>query len=165
MIGDSAASPSRKRTSLFTAGWRATANDRWIANSSKKRIIKCMGQFKDIYLNRRVLITGRTGFKVSWLSLWLQELGGATVAGIGWHGERHAFSVSTPCGNETDYLSPWTCVRARRRRTMSSTATARRRSRKRKCCRPCRWYLACIMRCYQPGRGSTPPVPSLVTTR
>ena len=40
-----------------------------------------MKQFKDIYRGRRVLVTGHTGFKGSWLSLWLQELG-AEVAGI-----------------------------------------------------------------------------------
>lgn len=31
--------------------------------------------FKGIYLNKRVLITGHTGFKGSWLTLWLNELG------------------------------------------------------------------------------------------
>src|SRR3990167_468694 len=31
--------------------------------------------------NRRVLITGHTGFKGAWLSLWLQELG-ADIGGI-----------------------------------------------------------------------------------
>ena len=40
-----------------------------------------MIQFGDIYRGRRVLITGHTGFKGSWLTLWLQELG-AQVAGI-----------------------------------------------------------------------------------
>jgi len=40
-----------------------------------------MGLFNDIYRNRRVLVTGHTGFKGSWLSLWLQELG-AAVAGV-----------------------------------------------------------------------------------
>lgn len=40
-----------------------------------------MGQFKDIYWGRRVLVTGHTGFKGSWLSLWLKSLG-AEVAGI-----------------------------------------------------------------------------------
>ena len=38
-------------------------------------------QFKNIYQNRRVLVTGHTGFKGSWLSLWLHELG-AIVSGI-----------------------------------------------------------------------------------
>jgi len=36
---------------------------------------------KSFWKNRRVLITGHTGFKGSWLSLWLQQLG-ARVAGI-----------------------------------------------------------------------------------
>lgn len=37
--------------------------------------------FADIYRNRRVLITGHTGFKGSWLALWLQNLG-ANVTGL-----------------------------------------------------------------------------------
>lgn len=36
--------------------------------------------FESIYAGRRVLVTGHTGFKGSWLSLWLKKLG-ATVAG------------------------------------------------------------------------------------
>jgi CDP-glucose 4,6-dehydratase len=40
-----------------------------------------MTLFKDIYRGRRVLITGHTGFKGSWLALWLQELG-AVITGI-----------------------------------------------------------------------------------
>ena len=40
-----------------------------------------MTLFKDTYRGRRVLITGHTGFKGSWLALWLQELG-ATITGI-----------------------------------------------------------------------------------
>lgn len=36
---------------------------------------------KEIYQGRRVLVTGHTGFKGAWLSLWLRELG-ATVCGI-----------------------------------------------------------------------------------
>lgn len=40
-----------------------------------------MHQFNDIYSGRRVLITGNTGFKGSWLSLWLTELG-AQVIGV-----------------------------------------------------------------------------------
>jgi CDP-glucose 4,6-dehydratase len=31
--------------------------------------------FNDIYRNKRVLITGHTGFKGSWLALWLSEMG------------------------------------------------------------------------------------------
>lgn len=37
--------------------------------------------FNDVYRNCRVLITGHTGFKGSWLALWLQNLG-AEVAGL-----------------------------------------------------------------------------------
>ena len=38
--------------------------------------------FADVYRRRRVLITGHTGFKGSWLAMWLNELG-AEVCGIG----------------------------------------------------------------------------------
>ena len=37
--------------------------------------------FGGIYAGRRVLVTGHTGFKGSWLALWLRQLG-ATVAGL-----------------------------------------------------------------------------------
>ena len=37
--------------------------------------------FNDVYRGRRVLITGHTGFKGSWLSFWLRELG-AQVCGV-----------------------------------------------------------------------------------
>ncbi len=40
-----------------------------------------MKQFADIYRGKRVLLTGHTGFKGSWLSLWLNELG-AEVTGV-----------------------------------------------------------------------------------
>lgn len=40
-----------------------------------------MRQFSDVYRGRRVLLTGHTGFKGSWLSLWLNQLG-ATVSGV-----------------------------------------------------------------------------------
>ena len=36
--------------------------------------------FKNVYKNRRVLVTGHTGFKGSWLCSWLLDLG-ATIAG------------------------------------------------------------------------------------
>ncbi len=37
--------------------------------------------FGDVYAGRRVLVTGHTGFKGSWLVLWLRALG-AQVAGL-----------------------------------------------------------------------------------
>ncbi len=37
--------------------------------------------FGGVYAGRRVLVTGHTGFKGSWLTLWLRQLG-ATVAGL-----------------------------------------------------------------------------------
>ena len=37
--------------------------------------------FKNIYKNKRVIITGHTGFKGSWLTSWLKLLG-ADVMGI-----------------------------------------------------------------------------------
>jgi CDP-glucose 4,6-dehydratase len=40
-----------------------------------------ISQFSDCYRGRRVLITGHTGFKGSWLALWLHELG-ADVTGL-----------------------------------------------------------------------------------
>lgn len=38
-------------------------------------------QFADVYRGKRVLVTGHTGFKGSWLSLWLSQLG-AIVTGV-----------------------------------------------------------------------------------
>ena len=43
--------------------------------------VEFMILFKDVYRGRRVLVTGHTGFKGSWLSLWLNQLG-AEVAGF-----------------------------------------------------------------------------------
>lgn len=40
-----------------------------------------MRLFGDVYRGRRVLLTGHTGFKGSWLALWLHELG-AEVTGV-----------------------------------------------------------------------------------
>ena len=37
--------------------------------------------FADVYRNRRVLVTGHTGFKGSWMACWLQQLG-AEVCGF-----------------------------------------------------------------------------------
>ena len=38
--------------------------------------------FNGFYRNKRILVTGHTGFKGSWLSIWLHELG-ASVVGVG----------------------------------------------------------------------------------
>ena len=38
--------------------------------------------FNGFFRGRRVLVTGHTGFKGSWLSIWLHELG-AEVVGVG----------------------------------------------------------------------------------
>lgn len=38
-----------------------------------------VNKFKDTYRSKRVLVTGDTGFKGSWLSLWLHELGADVV--------------------------------------------------------------------------------------
>ena len=40
-----------------------------------------VNQFSGLYRGKRVLITGHTGFKGSWLALWLKILG-AKVSGI-----------------------------------------------------------------------------------
>jgi CDP-glucose 4,6-dehydratase len=48
-------------------------------NASMESLV--MRQFAGIYQGRRVMITGHTGFKGSWLSLWLTELG-ARVSGL-----------------------------------------------------------------------------------
>ena len=41
-----------------------------------------MDLYNDFYKGKRVLVTGHTGFKGSWLSIWLHELG-AEVVGVG----------------------------------------------------------------------------------
>lgn len=53
--------------------------------AKRKSSVEGMGKimeetFKGYYKNKRVLITGHTGFKGGWLALWLKELG-ATVLG------------------------------------------------------------------------------------
>lgn len=47
-----------------------------------------MKLFSDVYRGKRVLVTGHTGFKGSWLSLWLKQLG-AEVVGISLVPETH----------------------------------------------------------------------------
>ena len=38
--------------------------------------------FADIYNGKRVLVTGHTGFKGSWLSLWLTQLGAEVTGAV-----------------------------------------------------------------------------------
>ena len=38
-----------------------------------------MEGFNNFYKNKRVLVTGHTGFKGSWLSIWLKELGAEVI--------------------------------------------------------------------------------------
>jgi CDP-glucose 4,6-dehydratase len=44
-------------------------------------IMSTQGLIEEYYRNRKVLVTGHTGFKGSWLTMWLQELG-ANIAGF-----------------------------------------------------------------------------------
>jgi CDP-glucose 4,6-dehydratase len=50
---------------------------------TRGRTLEIMGinQFSGLYRNKRVLITGHTGFKGSWLALWLHKLG-ADITGV-----------------------------------------------------------------------------------
>lgn len=45
-------------------------------------------EFAGFYSGRRVLVTGHTGFKGSWLSLWLHQLGSIV----------HGYALDPPCG-------------------------------------------------------------------
>lgn len=51
--------------------------------------------YNNFYKGKRVLVTGHTGFKGSWLSIWLHELG-AEVVGVGLdpYSERDNFELS-----------------------------------------------------------------------
>jgi CDP-glucose 4,6-dehydratase len=62
--------------------------------------------------DRSVFITGHTGFKGSWLSLWLTLLG-ARVSGYAWDREEHALFTLT--GGEQEVKTTWGDVRNRHR--------------------------------------------------
>jgi CDP-glucose 4,6-dehydratase len=47
---------------------------------------------KNFWKNKRVLITGHTGFKGSWLSLWLKSLG------------VHLYGISLPLSSENFFF-------------------------------------------------------------
>lgn len=51
--------------------------------------------FSNFYKSKKVLVTGHTGFKGSWLSIWLHELG-AEVIGVAYDpfSERDNFVLS-----------------------------------------------------------------------
>jgi len=49
--------------------------------------------FASAYLGKRVLVTGHTGFKGSWLALWLTRMG-AEVTGFSDHVPTPATSIS-----------------------------------------------------------------------
>ena len=57
-----------------------------------------VGLFNDYYRGKRVLVTGHTGFKGSWLTLWLLQIG-AEVAGYS------AYFPSEPCNFQVLGLS------------------------------------------------------------
>ena len=56
---------------------------------------KTQNPFKGVYAGKRVLVTGHTGFKGSWLCIWLKELG-ANIVGYALepYTERDNFTVS-----------------------------------------------------------------------
>lgn len=60
--------------------------------------------FNDFYKNKKVLVTGHTGFKGSWLTIWLKHLG-ADVVGIALDptSERDLFLLSNVKDNIIDY--------------------------------------------------------------
>ena len=62
-----------------------------------EKVVVCSDVIKRVYKNKRVLVTGHSGFKGSWLCLWLIELG-AEVAGFS------KYLPSNPCHFEISNL-------------------------------------------------------------
>lgn len=62
------------------------------------------GELLEFYRGKNVLITGHTGFKGSWLAVWLKELG-ANVIGIALDpvSEKDLFNLASLSGEITDY--------------------------------------------------------------
>ena len=46
-----------------------------VCKSAMESVVSMKHQFNHVYSGKRVLVTGHTGFKGSWLSLWLSKLG------------------------------------------------------------------------------------------
>jgi CDP-glucose 4,6-dehydratase len=72
--------------------------------------------FNGVYKNKRVLVTGHTGFKGSWLTLWLSKLG-AIVHGFSIdvptqpaHYELLNLKIEETFGNVSDYKTLKTCI-------------------------------------------------------
>ena len=53
-------------------------------------------QIKETFRGRRVLVTGHTGFKGSWLSIWLHEMG-AEVVGVALDPQSEKDNCRYPC--------------------------------------------------------------------
>lgn len=64
-----------------------------------------LGLRRSFWAGRKVLLTGHTGFKGSWLALWLQELG-ASVAGLALapNGSPALYSLLEPWGDLRSHL-------------------------------------------------------------
>lgn len=66
----------------------------------------------EFWKGRRVFVTGHTGFKGSWLCLWLTMLG-ARVSGYAWDRDKHKLFTLT--GAEREVKTVWGDVRNRQR--------------------------------------------------